>query len=158
MQTNEWGPAAWKFLHTITFSYPVNPTIDDINIFKSFFTSLQFILPCSSCRKSYSKVLKYIPIDVYLESRNGLTFWLFLVHNIVNNKLNKNLETFDNVVLLYENYRARCGNMNDIVKYELCKNNLKKITINDINDNIISTHNKYKKISKNQLKNYYNNV
>ena len=158
MQTNEWGPSAWKFLHTISFYYPINPTIDEINNFKNFFTIIQYILPCSLCRTSYSKALKYIPLDKYLESRNGLTFWVFLIHNIVNNKLKKQLETFDNVVLLYETYRARCGNMTDIVKYNNCIKNLKKITINDINDDVIATYKKYNKIAKNQIKNYYDNI
>ena len=35
MQVGEWGPAGWKFLHTITFNY--TPTDDNIKQYKTFF-------------------------------------------------------------------------------------------------------------------------
>ena len=29
MITSIWGPSMWHYLHTISFNYPVNPTIID---------------------------------------------------------------------------------------------------------------------------------
>ena len=33
---NVWGPAAWTFLHTITFNYPDNPTNQDKQYYFNF--------------------------------------------------------------------------------------------------------------------------
>ena len=34
MQTFVWGPAAWHFLHTISFNYPVHPSLADKKYYK----------------------------------------------------------------------------------------------------------------------------
>ena len=31
MLTSVWGPAQWHFLHTMSFNYPVEPTIEEKN-------------------------------------------------------------------------------------------------------------------------------
>ena len=46
---NLWGPHGWKFIHYVTFGYPINPTNQDKENYKMFFLSLQNILPCSKC-------------------------------------------------------------------------------------------------------------
>jgi len=155
MQTNEWGPSGWKFLHMITFNYPQDPDENTKINYKNLFENLQYTLPCNHCRISYTEIYKYISIDNYLDSRDGLTFWLFIVHNLVNRKLKKNLENFEDVYIKYENYRARCGNMNNIEQYNKCKSELKEITKTDINDNILIIYSKYKEIAKKQINNFY---
>jgi hypothetical protein len=156
MQANEWGSHAWKFLHSITFSYPQDPDNETKNNFKELFSCLRYTLPCSHCRNSYSIFYKYICIDHYLDSREGLTFWLFIIHNLVNRKLKKDLANFEEIVLEYENYRARCGNMNDIAKFTKCKMEIKPLTISDIQNNVLITYSKYKEISKKQIQEFYN--
>ena len=52
-----WGPSAWKFIHTITFSY-FPPSIrknkrNYQNNYKQYFKSLGDILPCPVCRYHY---------------------------------------------------------------------------------------------------------
>jgi hypothetical protein len=155
MQANEWGPAAWKFLHTVTFDYPQDPDNNTKDNYKQLFSNLCYTLPCSHCRKSYTDLFKYICIDQYLDSREGLTFWLFIIHNLVNRKLERDLANFEDVVLKYENYRARCGSMNDIAKYTKCKANIKQLKSSDIQHNILVTYSKYKDISKKQIAEYY---
>ena len=155
MQANEWGPSAWKFLHSVTFSYPQDPDEDTKKHFKDLFSNLRYTLPCSFCRNYYSQIFKYICIDPYMESREGLTFWLFIVHNLVNRKLDRDLANFGDIVLQYENYRARCGSMNDIKKYTKCKISVKDLTCNDIDANVLLTYSKYKEISKEQIVNFY---
>ena len=46
MNPEVWGPGAWKFLHSITFYYPKEPTSRDKEYHAKFFTSLQFVIPC----------------------------------------------------------------------------------------------------------------
>jgi hypothetical protein len=95
MNTNFWGPPAWKFLHTITFNYPEK--IDEYNenhaelkfYYKQLFENFQFTLPCIYCRNSYKQFLKQDPIVNHLGSRKELTFWFYRIHNAVNLKLRK---------------------------------------------------------------------
>ena len=32
-----WGPHGWKFLHYLSFGYPMNPTTEQKNQYKTFF-------------------------------------------------------------------------------------------------------------------------
>jgi len=107
MQVNEWGPSGWKFLHTITFNY--SPTDDNIKKYKDFFNTLSFVLPCPYCCSSFSFYAKNVPIDDYLDSREGLTYWLYCIHNLVNQKVCKDLVAFKDIVIEYEKIRAKCG-------------------------------------------------
>lgn len=158
MQANEWGPAGWKFLHMISFNYPNDPTESDKINYKNLYENLQYTLPCSLCRSSYSKIFKYICIDYYLDSKDGLTFWLFIVHNLVNLKLNKEMAFFEDIVIKYENFRARCGSMNNIEAYNNCTNELKPIKKSDVENNISLTYTKYKDISKKLIKEFYESI
>lgn len=87
MDTRFWGPDGWRLLHLITENYPDNASIIEKNNYKFFFKSLPYVLPCIYCRKSLHKYMHSLPIDNYLNSRNDLCKWLYLIHNQVNNKL-----------------------------------------------------------------------
>ena len=106
MQTSKWGPSAWNYLHTLTFNYPENPTDDNKKYYYELFNNLKFTLPCKYCRESYSIFFKYININNYLNDRMGITYWLFIIHNIVNYKLNKKKVDFIDIVNYYEKMRA----------------------------------------------------
>ena len=45
MYPSNWGSHAWIFLHTISFDYPDNPSLNDKLLYKNFFHSLKNILP-----------------------------------------------------------------------------------------------------------------
>ena len=123
MQSNKWGSHAWTFFHTTTFNYPNDPKQCDKDAYVKFFEVMREILPCSICRKSYEFLYNNFSIDDYLDDRNGVVYWLFILHNIINLKLGKKLADFKDVVLTYENARARCGNIDtsDMKKIEECQ-------------------------------------
>ena len=50
--TSVWGPAQWHMLHTISFNYPVKPTLEEKKQYRNYVISLQNILPCGACRKN----------------------------------------------------------------------------------------------------------
>ena len=156
MQTTNWGPSAWDFLHSITFAYPIDPSPEDKIYYKSFFNNIQFVLPCNLCRQSFTILFKYITIDPYLDSREGLTYWLFIIHNLVNIKLKSNLESFKNVVIKYENKRSKCGASHNLVYYNECISKLKEVVLDDVKTSIVNCCNKYKIISRNQIRKLYN--
>jgi len=156
MQVNKWGPSAWEFLHTVTFNYSLNPDKEEKNNNIIFFKSLENILPCIYCKNSYSMYIKIIPIEEYMNDRMGLTFWLFIIHNLINNKLGKNIESFKTVVIKYEKNRAICGKITNENKKEIltCQKNLENIDFDKINKFVSETHKKYYKITKKYLKEY----
>ena len=104
MNPNIWGPKAWYFLHTITFSYPDNPTPQDKQDAENFFRVLGTQLPCESCKNNYKKHLKKHPLtNQELSSRDSLSRWLVDIHNEVNIMTNKNVFPYDKVVTKYTN-------------------------------------------------------
>ena len=109
MFNNQWGPHGWIFLHSITFQYPMNPSINDKKNYYNFFHSLQYILPCPKCKNHYSDHLKNNPIQ--LNSRLDLIHWLIKVHNNVNKSLNKKIYSFNEIENLYhKNYNYSIQN------------------------------------------------
>jgi hypothetical protein len=87
MDTQKWGPDGWKLLHSIAYdlSYNKDNKEDKDNIsIKRFFQSVQYILPCIYCRRSFKQYLYEEPVDY-----DNLFNWLYTVHNKVNDKLKK---------------------------------------------------------------------
>lgn len=84
-----WGPIFWSCFHLITLSYPDNPTFAEQKAAKDFFNSMMFLLPCAICREHYKKILQGTPVDTWLNNRNSLIEWGWMLHNQVNMKLNK---------------------------------------------------------------------
>ena len=80
-----WGPHGWKFMHYVALAYPTKPTLEQKNEYKTFFESIQNILPCGLCSHNYKKHLKELPIDdSVLESNITLLKWTIDMHNKVN--------------------------------------------------------------------------
>ena len=81
LNTSAWGPGTWLFLHSVTLSYPENPTDEDKERIKSFFLMLGNTLPCRYCRENYTRHLRKLPIQC--NSRTELVLWLIDVHSEV---------------------------------------------------------------------------
>jgi hypothetical protein len=103
MNQNIWGSHLWFSLHTITLNYPLKPTNDDKENYKSFFISLKNVIPCSVCKKNYKRHLNEHPIDNHLNSRKELVYWLIDIHNMVNGEIGKKILSYDTVLKKYEN-------------------------------------------------------
>jgi hypothetical protein len=84
MQTSKWGPSGWKYLHSIAHNY--NPNVHNKKDYKDFFRLVGKTLPCKYCRESFEKFSKELPIDNYLNSQENMAYWMYLIHNKVNNK------------------------------------------------------------------------
>jgi hypothetical protein len=117
MMTKVWGPAGWLFLHCVSFGYPYAINVNNPEHktkkedYKIFFEKAGNVLPCRYCRDSYKEFIKEIPIDNYLNTRNDLCKWLYLIHNKVNHKLGVpdcDIPKFEEVQGLYESFRAKC--------------------------------------------------
>jgi len=78
MDTRFWGKDGWVFLHSIAYNY----NNENDHNYKTFFKSIQHILPCIYCRRSYKKYIKENPVNT-----KNLPKWLYVIHNLVNDKL-----------------------------------------------------------------------
>lgn len=155
MQTDLWGPDAWSMLHNVSFGSPEILDEDDKINYTSFYTNIKCILPCSLCRTAFKNMIDFVKITDYIDGRDGLCYWVFIIHNLVNRKLGKDLESFDNVIYKYENMRSICGKNDGSKKYTDCKNTKYEYTLAASKNKAISICEKYKEISHTQILNYY---
>jgi uncharacterized membrane protein len=99
----QFGPSLWQGLHYITLGYPTNPTDDQKDKYKAFFLLLKDTLPCSVCANHYAENLKILQLtDKVLENKENLVKWLIDLHNIVNDKNNKEIIEYKNARTLID--------------------------------------------------------
>ena len=115
-QTHVWGPIAWFFLHTIAMNYDPGRHKEG---YIQFFKSLQYVLPCKTCRDNYTDTIKThktltLNKEVF-KSRKALSVWVYRLHNYVRECQNKKKLIFQNNeadfhkhVVRYHRYRAQC--------------------------------------------------
>lgn len=127
MNVNKWGPGGWEFLHSITFNYPLEDEVNSTHQenYRNFFESIGDMLPCKYCRESYKIYYKYIPIDQFLDSRQGVVYWLYKIHELIDEKIFKPNASLEDVIRKYEDMRAKCGKMsrdgNKDKQYKTCQ-------------------------------------
>ena len=110
MLTTVWGPAAWHFIHTISFNYPINPTVKDKKHYRDFIYNLTNILPCKYCRINLTNNLKKKPIrSCHMKNRNTFSRYVYELHELINKMLKKKSNlTYCDVRERYEHFRSRC--------------------------------------------------
>jgi hypothetical protein len=158
MNTKVWGPPTWFFLHSMAMAYPKkidNKNEIHVEIKKSmysFLNALGYVLPCPMCGNSYSEYItrKDYLIWKHLDSRKDLTYFIYRIHNRVNEKLGIatcNIPTFHEVLNFYGRFIAGspCIETTDeerqTAKHLICKKkNFKKykciVNVMDTNNNI----------------------
>ena len=118
MLTTIWGPNMWHYLHTMSFNYPINPTLNNKKYYKQFILNLMYTLPCKYCRINLRNNLKYNPLRACdLKNRANFSRYIYRLHEVVNKMLNKksNLSYCD-VRERYEHFRSRCTNNKKTLK------------------------------------------
>lgn len=108
-----WGAHLWQAVHFIAIGYPKQPTTNDISAYKEFFENLWKVLPCNSCSVNYRRHLQEIPLDGYLTNNHKLFEWTFLMHNKVNEELNKPLWNLGDAVQHYRSVLYGDAKKND---------------------------------------------
>jgi hypothetical protein len=108
--TSVWGPAMWHSLHTISFNYPVNPTLEDKKHYRDYILSLQYVLPCKYCRINLKKNFRHLPLNMtQMANRDSFSRYIYELHELVNKMLGKKSGlTFCDIRERYEHFRARC--------------------------------------------------
>lgn len=134
MNTSKWGPSLWTFLHTVTFNYV--PTNQNKKNIYDLFENLKNTLPCKFCRESYNIFFDYIDLKQFLNDKMGLTYWLYIIHNLVNLKLKKKTIPFEDVVKFYATFHAEKQDYSDFAGQAKAKY---RIIINDYIKNMIKS-------------------
>lgn len=94
---NVWGPKAWHLLHAFSIN-KLKITDEKKNNYNLFYKSFVYILPCEICSSHYYEIINYI--DPILEediTRKYLIKWVFNIHNLINNLLDKPIYSFSNL-------------------------------------------------------------
>ena len=110
MLTYVWGPSLWHFLHTMSFNYPVKPTLNDKKNYRNSILNLQNVLPCGHCRENLKRNFKAHPLKMCLmKNRDTFSRYVYKLHETVNKMLNKKSGlTYGDVRERYEHFRSRC--------------------------------------------------
>ena len=110
MLTSVWGPSMWHYLHTMSFNYPVNPTLKEKCHYMKFVKSLKYTLPCKYCRKNLRTNFKSMPLTMKeMKNRDTFSRYIYGLHELVNKMLGKKSGlTYCQVRERYEHFRARC--------------------------------------------------
>lgn len=93
-----WGPHGWKFMHAVALAYPETPSVEEKQAALQFFSSLEYLLPCESCKQNFRKEIQMFPLKPALVSKQKLNEWLTEVHNSVNKRLKKTVMTPEQVL------------------------------------------------------------
>ena len=110
MLTTIWGPSMWHSLHTISFNYPVQPTIQHKKHYRDFILQLKYVLPCGKCRSNLYKNFERLPLKVcHMKSRETFSRYVYDLHELINDMLGKKSNlSYEDVKDRYEHFRARC--------------------------------------------------
>jgi hypothetical protein len=79
-----WGPHAWMMLHAVALAFPNKPTIQDKENYRTFFSSLKYILPCFKCRNNLKQHTRKVDINNFLKNSSTLHKWVTTMHNMAN--------------------------------------------------------------------------
>ena len=110
MLTSVWGPSMWHYLHTMSFNYPIHPSLEDKQNYRNFVLSLQNVLPCKYCRINLKKNFKQHPLKMSdMKDRDSFSRYIYQLHEIVNKMLEKKSNlSYEDVRDRYEHFRSRC--------------------------------------------------
>jgi hypothetical protein len=125
MSINNWGPATWNLLHTL--SYKIKEEHFEMQKEKLiyFLTNICNNLPCPDCTKHARLFLQKINIK-NIKTKNDYILVVFTLHNEVNIRLKKAKQEYD-IVHSYDNYKLRNIIINFINKFQV-KGNMKMLS------------------------------
>ncbi|TPP61040.1 FAD-linked sulfhydryl oxidase ALR [Fasciola gigantica] len=85
----ELGRATWTFLHTMAAYYPEQPSELQKRLMADFLRGFGTFYPCVPCADDLRKNMILHPPQI--QSRDALSGWMCMQHNLVNKKIHKPL-------------------------------------------------------------------
>lgn len=89
--TSIWGPLGWMTLHSVSTSYPENPTPAEKQLVSSWLDLFRDSITCHHCKDHFGSTLQNYRARFpnFLNSRQDFAMFAFRVHNAVNARLHK---------------------------------------------------------------------
>lgn len=89
--TAVWGPLGWMTLHSISTSYPENPTVSEKQLMNSWLDMFRDTITCNYCKGHFTTMLANYRVRFpnMLDSRQNFSMFAFRAHNAVNTRLSK---------------------------------------------------------------------
>lgn len=81
------GDSTWTLMHSMTAWYPEKPTVIQERQMSNFMEAVSIFYPCSYCAIDFQANMKESPVRT--GTRKDLCQWLCEQHNMVNEKLGK---------------------------------------------------------------------
>lgn len=100
-----WGRAGWTLIHASSFAYPEEPTPEERKGMFDFLWSLTVVLPCQKCRSHLREYLSSSLTSVdseHLDSKQSISFYLWTLHNSVNERIQKDKISYEEVCDRYK--------------------------------------------------------
>lgn len=92
------GPAGWVVIHSAAATYdPKTMRQGFINLIDGFVNTF----PCPRCRDNLRKHLRELPLQNYLDNRDELFMWTYLMHDKVNKLKHEKSPPLQEVKKLY---------------------------------------------------------
>ena len=103
-----WGPHYWFFIHTVAMTYPIRPNAVTKKKYYEFIQNLPLFIPVESISGEFSKLIDKYPVTPYLDNRESLIPWTHLIHNKINQKLEKpQISLSEFYIKYYEEYKSQ---------------------------------------------------
>ena len=97
-----WGPPIWKTIHILAST--LKP--ENASEFKRFLETLTHLLPCERCKHNLKEKLALIPPDIYLFNNDDAFFYTYILHDMVNESINKNDPTANKNSPVFDDIKA----------------------------------------------------
>ena len=94
---DEWGRAAWKFMHAVAFTMPDDPTPEERKRYGRFFAAVQEVLPCHKCSMELKQLYADRPFPLQ-GGRERVSKWLWDLHNQVNRRVGNRTVSWEEAV------------------------------------------------------------
>jgi hypothetical protein len=96
MNINIWGPACWNLFHTLAEKIKDDHFIFIGNQLYNQIVMICYNLPCSDCSQHAKMFLSKVD-PLKIKTKNDLKNLLFVMHNAVNNRKQKQLHRYENL-------------------------------------------------------------
>ncbi len=141
-----WGNRVWTTCYSFIAVYPNNPTNEHIQNMILFFKTLKYLLPCETCRVSYSRFTSENDTNVddisNFKNRNNLIAFIYNLRRKVERKVG--LEYYSSLNYLTFKINNMVSSLNN--KYEYEANNIHECAFipSHLEDSVFDYIKKYK--------------
>ena len=101
-----WGPKAWHMLHAFSIGMNKSIKVEERKCYYLFYKTFAELIPCTVCKSHYIDYFYYIyTIEEKEINRESLKKYIYELHNIVNEDLNKPQISYRKAIQLHKKTR-----------------------------------------------------